>query len=113
MKSNFPIAIVIAIVAIGLSPAAKPQPAQAPNSTVNHLDPAAQFAQGQLALQSGHLSAAEAAFRKVLSADPRSGAAYANLGVIAMRRKQWDLALPLLQKAAALDSKMTGVRLNI
>jgi len=40
-------------------------------------------------LQSGDLQAAEDAFRKVLAADPKAGAAYANLGVIAMRRKQW------------------------
>ena len=40
-------------------------------------------------------------------------AAYANLGVIAMRRKQWDRALELLQKAEKLDPKMAGVRLNI
>src|SRR4029077_13074769 len=75
--------------------------------------PAALFAQGQAALNSGALDAAEAAFRKVLSADPRSGAAYANLGVIAMRRRQWDHALVLLQKAEKLDPKMAGVRLNI
>jgi tetratricopeptide (TPR) repeat protein len=30
-----------------------------------------------------------------------------------MRRKQWDQALALLQKAEKLDPKMTGIRLNI
>ena len=30
-----------------------------------------------------------------------------------MRRKQWDHALALLQKAEKLDPKMTGIRLNI
>ena len=56
---------------------------------------------------------AETAFRRVLSVDPQSGAAYANLGVIAMRRKEWDHALSLLQKAEKLEPKMSGIRLNI
>jgi len=44
-------------------------------------------------------------FRKVLAADPKAGAAYANLGVIAMRRKQWDEALKNLKKAERLSPK--------
>jgi len=76
-------------------------------------DPQAAFAQGQAALQSGDLASAEAAFRRVLSIDPQSGAAYANLGVIAMRRKEWDHALSLLRKAEKLEPKMSGIRLNI
>lgn len=76
-------------------------------------DPQAWFAQGQTALQSGDLAAADAAFRRVLSVDPQSGAAYANLGVIAMRRKEWDHALTFLQKAEKLEPKMSGIRLNI
>ncbi len=76
-------------------------------------DPKASFAQGQAALQSGDLATAEAAFRRVLAIDPQSGAAYANLGVIAMRRKEWDHALSLLQKAEKLEPKMSGIRLNI
>jgi len=64
-------------------------------------------------LQRGELEAAEAAFRKVLATEPRAGAAYANLGVIAMRREQWDQALTLLEKAAKLEPKMAGIRLNI
>ncbi|MGB9466260.1 MAG: tetratricopeptide repeat protein [Candidatus Acidiferrum sp.] len=79
----------------------------------SHPDPQAWFAQGQAALQSGDLLGAEAAFRRVLSVDPQSGAAYANLGVIAMRRKEWDHALTLLQKAEKLEPKMSGIRLNI
>src|SRR6266568_1665189 len=45
--------------------------------------------------------------------DPRAGAAYSNLGVIAMRRKQWGHAIALLQKAEKLEPKMAGIRLNI
>jgi len=71
------------------------------------------FGEGEAALQRGELETAEAAFRKVLAADPRSGAAYANLGVIAMRRKQWDQALAMLQRAERLEPGMTGIRLNI
>ena len=44
---------------------------------------------------------------------PGAGAAYANLGVIAMRRKDWDHALALLRKAEKLAPKMAGIRLNI
>ena len=71
------------------------------------------FAQGQAALKDGNLDAAEAAFRRVLAADPGSGAAYSNLGVIAMRRKQWGRAIQLLRKAQTLDPKLAGIRLNI
>src|ERR1700730_13436032 len=71
------------------------------------------FAEGEGALQRGELEAAEAAFRKVLAADPRAGAAYANLGVIAMRSRSWDQALLLLQRAEKLEPKMAGIRLNV
>src|SRR5690349_18008461 len=71
------------------------QPAAAGSSA--SADPALWFAQGQAALQRGDLTTAESAFRRVASLDPQSGSAYANLGVIAMRRKQWDHALTLLQ----------------
>lgn len=79
----------------------------------DRVDPQAWFAKGQAALQSGDLATAEKSFRTVLSVDPRSAAAYANLGVIAMRRKDWEQALSLLQKAEKLDPKMAGIRLNI
>src|SRR5580704_15427691 len=79
------------------SPLAKSQ--QTPTGGTSHvpaIDPKTSFAQGQSALQSGDLATAEAAFRRVLTVDPQSGAAYANLGVIAMRRREWDHALTLL-----------------
>src|ERR1700756_5450781 len=71
------------------------------------------FVKGETALHKGDLDAAEAAFRKVIAVDPKAGAAYSNLGVIAMRRKQWDRALTLLQKAEELEPAMPGIRLNI
>ena len=71
------------------------------------------FQKGQAALANGDLAAAEEAFQRVLSVDPNAGAAYANLGVVAMRRKQWDEALKDLRKAAKLSPKVAGIRLNI
>src|SRR5258705_6291825 len=55
-------------------------------------DAKAWFAKGQAALQSGDLDSAEQAIRNVLAADPTAGAAYANLRVIAMRRRKCEQA---------------------
>ncbi len=104
--------IVIFVACAALSPAIEFQdpPASASNP---RSEAAAAFARGQQALQTGDLAAADASFRKVLSIDPQAAPAYANLGVIAMRRLQWDEALTQLQKAEKLDPKMAGIRLNI
>src|SRR5579883_1234396 len=74
---------------------------------------AEQFARGDAALRAGDLDAAEQAFRKVIALDPRAAGAYANLGVIAMRRKQWEQALTMLNKAEKLAPAEPGFRLNI
>jgi tetratricopeptide (TPR) repeat protein len=92
---------------------AEGQSANLPVASNSQIDPREWFAKGQAALQAGDLAAAEAAFRKVLVADPRAGSAYANLGVIAMRRKDWDRAILLLRKAEKLEPKMAGIRLNL
>jgi tetratricopeptide (TPR) repeat protein len=76
-------------------------------------DPAKVFQRGEAALASGDLEKAEQAFKEVLAVDPRSAAAYANLGVIDMRRKRWASALTSLHRAEKLAPEMTGVRLNI
>lgn len=76
-------------------------------------DPRAIFERGESALAKGDLDQAEKNFRQVAALDPKSAAAYANLGVIAMRRKQWTNALANLHKAEKLAPTMTGVRLNI
>jgi tetratricopeptide (TPR) repeat protein len=78
-----------------------------------HADLGKIFQQGQEALQAGELDKAEANFRKVLRSDPRAAAAYVNLGVIEMRRKNWENALRELQHAEKLAPKMSGIRLNI
>jgi Tfp pilus assembly protein PilF len=68
-----------------------------PNSASSlRAEAAAAFARGQQALQNGDLATADVSFRKVLSIDPQAGPAYANLGVIAMRRREWDRALNFL-----------------
>src|SRR5262245_5839727 len=85
----------------------------AQNHTSSQPNPAMIFQSGQRALAGNDLDTAEAAFRQVLQLDPRSAAAHANLGVVAMRRKSWDQALTELHKAEKLDPKMAGVRLNI
>ena len=56
---------------------------------------------------------AERDFRQVLAADPNAAGAYANLGVIHMRRKQWPQALAMLHKAEELAPAIAGIRLNI
>src|ERR1700690_271444 len=113
--------VLVLVFCAGVAPPAsigsEPPPFQQSSTSgaahVSAIDPQAAFAKGQAALNSGDLAAAEAAFRRVLAVDPQSGAAYANLGVIAMRRKEWDHALALLLKAETLEPKMSGIRLNI
>ena len=88
---------VVARAAWGLPPTggkrAFQQSASTKGGAAPNSNPQAWFGKGQAALQSGDLDTAEAAFRKVIEIDPRSGAAYSNLGVIAMRRKEWDRAI--------------------
>ncbi|MDQ1410139.1 MAG: hypothetical protein QOJ41_1874 [Acidobacteriaceae bacterium] len=79
----------------------------------SHTNLLAIFAEGEAALRGGDLQLAEKKFRAVIAADPGSGSAYANLGVIAMRRKQWGHALALLQKAHKLEPQISGIELNI
>jgi len=71
------------------------------------------FTQGESALRSGDLDGAERNFQSVLALNPKVAGAYANLGVIYMRRKQWDKALTMLGKAERLAPKVPGIRLNI
>jgi len=76
-------------------------------------DPAQIFRRGQDALGQGKLDEAEHAFRRVLQLDPHAGAAYANLGVVYMRRKEWSPALETLEQAEKLMPQAAGIRLNI
>jgi tetratricopeptide (TPR) repeat protein len=77
-------------------------------------NPQAIFAEGQTALESGDLAKAEREFRRVLAIDPQAAAAYANLGVVNMRRQQWDQAIRMFKKAQKLAPQMSGgIELNI
>ena len=71
------------------------------------------FKEGEASLREGKLAAAEASFKQVLAADPSAVGAYANLGVIAMRRQSWPQALTMLNKAEKLAPQVAGIRLNI
>jgi len=76
-------------------------------------DPRKLFEAGEAALHAGKLDEAERAFRQVLAINPGVAGAYANLGVIDMRRKQWPRALEMLHKAEKLAPDVAGIRLNI
>lgn len=76
-------------------------------------DQAQVFQQGQDALNRGRLDEAERDFRKVLLLNPQLAGAYANLGVVYMRRKQWTKALEMLNRAEHLLPQVAGIRLNI
>jgi len=64
-------------------------------------------------LNHGRLDEAERDFRRVLQLRPQTGGAYANLGVVHMRRKEWGKALENLEKAERLMPQVAGIRLNI
>jgi cytochrome c-type biogenesis protein CcmH/NrfG len=68
---------------------------------------------GETALRQGDLDGAERAFQQALAANPDAAGAYANLGVIDMRRQQWTKALTMLRKAEELAPQVAGIRLNI
>jgi tetratricopeptide (TPR) repeat protein len=76
-------------------------------------DPKKLFEAGEAALHAGKLDEAERDFRQVLAINPDVAGAYANLGVIHMRRKQWPQALEMLHKAEKLAPDIAGIRLNI
>src|SRR5580692_9041355 len=87
------------------------QPRRTPSS--QNADPQQLFQLGEASLKSGDLDEAEHAFRGVIAINPQVAGAYANLGVIYMRRKQWQPALEMLQKAEDLAPQIAGIRLNI
>jgi tetratricopeptide (TPR) repeat protein len=76
-------------------------------------DPKILFEAGEAALHTGKLDEAERDFQQVVAIEPGVAGAYANLGVIHMRRKQWVQALDALHKAENLAPEMNGIRLNI
>ncbi len=103
------LALVLFVLFAFLS-GAKAQTAPAQSSTSS---PQQLFQQGEGALKRNNLDLAERSFRAVLSQDPQVAGAYANLGVIFMRRKQWLQALEMLHKAEHLAPQVPGIRLNV
>lgn len=99
-------------VAAGQTPQ-RPAQSHAPQAHSPSADPKQIFAQGEEALNKGDLDQAERSFKRVLALDPRAAGAYANLGVIHMRRKEWTAALANLRKAEQLAPQLPGIRLNI
>jgi len=90
-----------------------PKGSSSPAIVTQAPDPQQLFEDGENALNHGKLDDAERAFRGVLATNPQIAGAYANLGVIAMRRKQWRQALELLHEAQRLAPGVAGIRLNI
>jgi tetratricopeptide (TPR) repeat protein len=76
-------------------------------------DPAQIFREGKQALQNSQLTVAEDCFRRVIALDPKSTAAYIDLGVTYMREKRWNDALVPLRKAESLSPVEPGIQLNI
>jgi tetratricopeptide (TPR) repeat protein len=97
---------VIAVIFLSLLPSAMKAQNTAP-------DPQKLFEAGEAALHAGKLGEAEREFKQVLAINPEVAGAYANLGVIYMRRKQWPQALQMLHKAETLAPEIAGIRLNI
>ena len=93
--------------------ASKPRNGLSVASSGAATDPAQLFQAGQDALNQGRLDEAERDFHQVLALNPQAGGAYANLGVVYMRRKQWTKALEMLRKAERLLPHEAGIRLNI
>jgi tetratricopeptide (TPR) repeat protein len=82
-------------------------------STAPAANPQKLFTAGEAALRENKLDEAEPNFRAALTVNPELAGAYANLGVIHMRRKQWPQALTMLRKAEKLAPSVAGIRLNI
>jgi tetratricopeptide (TPR) repeat protein len=116
--------VALVVVTLGLIPAAERAHADGgirPQARSTQPPEAAQaeallrqiYEEGQQALTEDRLVDAESAFHRVLVMDPKNAGAYTNLGVIAMRRKQWAAALRNLKQGERLAPGVPGVRLNI
>jgi tetratricopeptide (TPR) repeat protein len=122
-RTHIPVRLVACLLLSGVaavpawSQSASPAPATRGGSPAANagptVDPAKTFQDGQNALNQGRLDEAERDFRQVIAVNPEVGGAYANLGVVCMRRKQWTEALEMLHKAERLLPQLPGIRLNI
>ena len=109
--------LLVASQALAFSAFAVPQSSAKTNSPTPRNSSSetipALYAEGEQALRAGELDRAERAFRQVLAQNDKDVGAYANLGVIDMRRKNWPRALENLRKAEHLAPQVAGIRLNI
>jgi len=69
--------------------------------------PTGKWSEGNLALE---LGSAEANFQRALQLDPENRTSLHRLGLIAMERREYELAVQLLEQALELDPGHTGVR---
>ncbi len=63
--------------------------------------------------QNGENAEAESTWREVLAGRPHSAEAYAHLGLLAARRKDYSDAILSYRKALSLDPSMPGLTLNL
>lgn len=71
------------------------------------------FEEARRALAAGDYPKAELAFPEVLAIDPRSAAAYTNLGVVYIRINKPDAAINSLESAKKLAPQVVGINLNL
>jgi tetratricopeptide (TPR) repeat protein len=71
------------------------------------------FERAQNALVLKDYAGAERGFKEVLQLDPRSVAAYSNLGVVYLRTERYDAALRAFLEARKLNPAIPGVDLNL
>lgn len=105
--------VCLVLLGAALGPVAALAQSVAASTRATMLDPATVFEHGQQALARGDLERAEQDFKQVLRVDPESGPAYANLGVVYMRQRQWTKALGMLERAEKRLPTVPGIRLNI
>src|SRR5262249_1624061 len=105
--------IILAWIATTAVPHAAAQAASRGKSVAPERNVEVIFKEGEAALASGDLDAAERNFRQVVSVNPQIAGAYANLAVIQMRRKRWDAAIANLERAQKLAPQISRIRLNI
>ena len=76
-------------------------------------NPRTVFEEAQRALSAHDYPKAEQGFREVLRIDPQSAAAYANLGVVYMRRGDYGRAIEAIKNAKRLAPQVAGLDLDL
>jgi len=96
--------VVLCLVALSLGRGAGQQSASNPKII---------FEEARRALVAHDYAQAERGFRAVLSIDPHSAPAYANLGVVYMRLGRYERAIEAFQNAKRLAPEERGLDLNL